>query len=108
VAYIAENSVRRVADGWTWLFDPAAFRQLRPASLFGQLVEVTCPLALVRGEESRILDRETAEQMCDQFGGTCVLIDIPQAHHHVMIDQPLALVSVIRTLLAGWSLSPAG
>ena len=29
-------------------------------------------------------------------------IAIPDSHHHVMIDQPLALVSALRILLATW------
>jgi hypothetical protein len=29
-------------------------------------------------------------------------IEIPEAHHHIMIDQPLALVAALRSLLAVW------
>jgi hypothetical protein len=29
-------------------------------------------------------------------------VEIPQAHHHVLIDQPLALVSAMRAILAAW------
>jgi pimeloyl-ACP methyl ester carboxylesterase len=29
-------------------------------------------------------------------------IEIPDAEHHVMIDQPLAFVAALRGLLAGW------
>lgn len=31
---------------------------------------------------------------------------IPDADHHVMIDQPLAFVAALRGLLAGWRLEP--
>ena len=31
-----------------------------------------------------------------------VEVEIPDAEHHVMIDQPLALVAALRTLLATW------
>jgi pimeloyl-ACP methyl ester carboxylesterase len=27
-------------------------------------------------------------------------VEIPEAHHHIMIDQPLALVAALRALLA--------
>jgi hypothetical protein len=27
---------------------------------------------------------------------------IPDAHHHLIVDQPLAFVSALRTLLADW------
>jgi pimeloyl-ACP methyl ester carboxylesterase len=29
-------------------------------------------------------------------------VAIPDADHHVMVDQPLALVAAFRALLAGW------
>ena len=32
---------------------------------------------------------------------------IPEAEHHVMIDQPLAFVSALRALLAAWSATKA-
>jgi hypothetical protein len=30
------------------------------------------------------------------------VVEIPQCYHHMMLDQPLALVSAFRTLLADW------
>ena len=36
------------------------------------------------------------------LGGLMREIEIPDSHHHVMIDQPLALVAALRTLLATW------
>jgi hypothetical protein len=29
-------------------------------------------------------------------------IEIPDSHHHIMIDQPLPLVAALRALLADW------
>ena len=29
-------------------------------------------------------------------------VEIPEAEHHAMIDQPLAFVSALRALLAAW------
>jgi pimeloyl-ACP methyl ester carboxylesterase len=33
---------------------------------------------------------------------TAPVVIIPEAEHHVMIDQPLAFVTALRGLLAGW------
>ena len=33
-------------------------------------------------------------------------IVIPEAEHHVMIDQPLAFVAALRALLAAWPATP--
>jgi pimeloyl-ACP methyl ester carboxylesterase len=29
-------------------------------------------------------------------------IEIPEAEHHVLLDQPLALISALRALFAAW------
>ena len=29
-------------------------------------------------------------------------IAIPEAHHHIMVDQPLALISALRALVTDW------
>jgi pimeloyl-ACP methyl ester carboxylesterase len=34
------------------------------------------------------------------------VVDLPDAGHHPMLDQPLALVTGLRTLLAFWPESP--
>lgn len=105
VDYIAENSVRQTERGWTWLFDPNAFKHLTRTSLFDRLAEIRCPTALIRGECSRILDRETARIMSEEIAAEVVNVEIPAAHHHVMLDQPVALVSALRTVLATWQLT---
>ena len=30
------------------------------------------------------------------------IIAIPEAHHHIMVDQPLALISALRALVTDW------
>ena len=46
--------------------------------------------------------------MSDALGGRAPVVDIPLAGHHLMLDQPLSLVTAIRTVLAGWSRPAAG
>jgi hypothetical protein len=40
--------------------------------------------------------------MYEQLGRVAPVIEVPLAHHHVMLDQPL-LVTGLRTLLADWN-----
>jgi pimeloyl-ACP methyl ester carboxylesterase len=60
-----------------------------------------CPLAITRGERSVVMTRESAAFMRDAAPAGTPLIEIPDAYHHVMLDQPLAFVSTLRALLAG-------
>jgi hypothetical protein len=38
----------------------------------------------------------------DRLGRVAPVIEIPAAAHHIMLDQPIALVAAIRTLLSDW------
>jgi hypothetical protein len=53
------------------------------------------------GDKSRIIERRKAGEP-GFLDGHVPEIEIPDSHHHVMIDQPLALVAALRTLLATW------
>lgn len=40
-----------------------------------------------------------------ELGGVDIpIIAVPEARHHLMLDQPLAFVSALRGLLATWSI----
>jgi pimeloyl-ACP methyl ester carboxylesterase len=101
VEYIARRSIRETDDGWTWKFDPHLFDQTL-VSMREQLASVRCRLALFRGEYSTIVPEDTASYMYGLMGGNAPVISIPEAHHHLILDQPLAFVAALRTLLADW------
>ncbi|MFK4362417.1 alpha/beta hydrolase (plasmid) [Rhodococcus erythropolis] len=94
--HIAEHSVRQVDGGWAWKFDPAIFAHepLRP----GELSRLQCRVALLRPERG-LVDAAMGEMIVERLGGRARVIDIPAAEHHVMLDQPIALVTGLRVLL---------
>ncbi|MCL1594303.1 MAG: alpha/beta hydrolase [Actinomycetia bacterium] len=102
VDYIARTSIKETEDGWTWKFDPALFNGTLVA-LRDQLASVRCRVALFTGENSVVVPPDTAAYMYDLMGRVAPVIAIPEAHHHLMLDQPLAFVAALRTLLADWN-----
>jgi hypothetical protein len=40
--------------------------------------------------------------MSDLLGRNAPFVEIPQAHHHLLLDQPLAFIAAVRALLADW------
>jgi pimeloyl-ACP methyl ester carboxylesterase len=48
------------------------------------------------------MSRQMSEVMYDRLGRVAPLIEIPAAGHHVMLDQPIALIAALRTLLSDW------
>jgi pimeloyl-ACP methyl ester carboxylesterase len=101
VDWVAQHSIHETAEGWTWKFDPALFRGTIVA-LRDQLASVQCRVALFTGELSVVVPPDTAEYMYELMGRVAPVIPIPEAHHHVTLDQPLAFVAALRTLLADW------
>ncbi len=97
--HVARESLRRDSGGWTWKFDPQLWG---PRPLVAQLLpKLGCPAALFRCEKG-LVDRGMAAEMAALVGDGLPVVDLPDAGHHPMLDQPLALVTGIRTLLAFW------
>jgi pimeloyl-ACP methyl ester carboxylesterase len=96
--HVAATSIRRVDGGWTWKWDPAVFARTMPPE---PVTRVDCRAALFRAEHG-ILSTELSDVMYDRLGRVAPVIEIPAAAHHIMLDQPIALVAAIRTLLSDW------
>jgi len=100
-AHVAATSVRPAPDGngWTWKFDPHVFarEQFRAALL----TRLDCRVALFRAEHG-IMSVQMSEAMYDRLGRVAPVIEIPAAGHHIMLDQPVALIAALRTLLSDW------
>jgi pimeloyl-ACP methyl ester carboxylesterase len=104
--HVASTSIRAVEGGWSWKFDPAVFARSQGALTL--LRQLDCRVALFFAEHG-IVPPDTTELMYDKLGQRAPVIEIPAAGHHVMLDQPIALVTGIRTLLSDWEHSlPTG
>jgi pimeloyl-ACP methyl ester carboxylesterase len=103
---IARESLKQVTgqsgEGWTWRFDPFLWKNMRRSSSTPLISKARCPIALIRGERSRLIGAEDAAYMMSLLPEGAPHVAIPDADHHVMVDQPLALVAALRGLLAGW------
>jgi len=99
LAHIAETSLRETDGGWSWKFDPRIFT--RTAMGPGDLEVPGCRVALFRAEHG-LVPADMGEMIVDRLGRGVPLIEIPTAAHHVMIDQPIALVTGLRALLGDW------
>src|SRR5215469_2666983 len=104
--HVASTSIRAVEGGWSWKFDPAVFARSQGALTL--LRQLDCRVALFFAEHG-IVPPDTTELMYDKLGQRAPVIEIPAAGHHVMLDQPIALVTGLRTLLSDWEHSlPTG
>ena len=104
--YMAYHSLRRSGDEWTWKFDPEVFRQDNAGEGWQQigqrLVETPGRKAIVYGEQSLLFTPDSANYVRELGGTDIPIIAVPQAHHHLMLDQPLAFTTALRTVLEMW------
>jgi pimeloyl-ACP methyl ester carboxylesterase len=100
--YIAPRSLRAVEGGWTWCFDPRLWDRLSDHRTVEDLKAARTPLGLIWGQNSRLMASAVTDYIRANAPKGTPIVVLPEAHHHLMLDQPLALVSALRALLAGW------
>jgi pimeloyl-ACP methyl ester carboxylesterase len=109
IDHVARRSLRAVDGGWQWKFDRGIFEQfgagMRSIAL-PYLDDVICRLALLRSEHG-LVTADIRASMYERLGRVTPIVEIPEAGHHAMLDQPLLLLTAIRTLLADWDHSVA-
>lgn len=102
VDWVARHSLREAEDGFTWKFDPAIWRNFSIGDMAARLRATRCRIAVFRGEHSILMPPGIGQYMFSLLGRSAPVVEIPQAQHHVMLDQPLAFVAAVRALLADW------
>ena len=98
--HVARESLREGPGGYTWKFDPRIFER-RAVPRGDMLRRIRRRVALFRAEHG-LVSRDIGAYMYDQLGRLAPVIEVPLAWHHIMLDQPIALVTGLRALLADW------
>ncbi len=104
---IARRSVREAVDehgapGWSLCFDPHFWERFERIDPVPIVAAAHAPMALIRGANSKLFKADDADYLLSFLPPGAPHVVIPEAEHHVMIDQPLAFVAAIRTLLETW------
>ncbi len=103
VDYVARRSLKPVDGGWTWKFDPSIWQRFETGDTAARLRAIHCRTAIFRGDLSRLMPKEVSDYMFHLLGRSVPVVDVPEARHHVMLDQPLAFVAALRAVLADWN-----
>ena len=104
VDHIARGSIKPVEGGFTWTFDPDLWAKLSYERRDPEhaAANLKCPLAFVRGAQSRLMQADTWDYMRGVFTAS-PFVSVPGAQHHLILDQPLAVVGVLDALIEGWA-----
>ncbi len=112
VAHIARHSLHEVDGGVTWKFDPGVFIRREGANRLSEygplLARAACRLAIVNGADSSIVSQDMRDYMAELLAGSPAavagvpFIEVPEAQHHVLLDQPIAVVTALRAVFGTW------
>lgn len=103
--YIARHSLEQVAEGWRWKFDPHVYSSHEEGhndwwvSHSRDFTELEFPKAIIYGRNSAFASDATVRAICDRSPTPIPSTGIPQAHHHIMVDQPIALATSIEAMV---------
>lgn len=97
---IARRGLKPVAGpdgrpGWVWRFDPFLFRHFDFGRPYRDLRAARCPLTLVRGARSRLVTPELMALAVSLAPPGTGVLEVPDADHHVMVDQPQAFAELL-------------
>jgi pimeloyl-ACP methyl ester carboxylesterase len=98
LARVARHSFKQNAEGtWTHKLDRRTFiREMIQG--FNDLPNILCPALIVKVTESPVLARSVADQMAAAIPHARV-VEIADSYHHVILDNPNALVATLRDFL---------
>lgn len=103
IDFIGRNSLVQRDDGrWHWCFDPDA--DISRGSLFAEdsgpvIAAARCPIDFIIGDRSSLMPPDVVEATRQAMPAGSRMVMMPDAGHHLMVDQPLAFVATVRALL---------
>ncbi|MEL7489341.1 MAG: alpha/beta hydrolase [Pseudomonadota bacterium] len=110
--YIAREGLTKAPKeggaGWTWKFDPAQGANFDIHFDRDLFLAARCPLAFLYGEASAFVGGDGFDHLRRQTSGRAPFVMMPAAHHHLMMDQPIAFVTTLRMLLNCWPVRVGG
>lgn len=99
---IARGAIVEVEPGrWSWCFDPNGFGNTVRLTSATKARSANCPVAIIYGERSKLMDPEALAHLAEILPEDTPFVALPDCGHHVMVDQPLALVAAMRALMIG-------
>lgn len=99
--YVGRLSLKPESEGWVWKFDDriTATLDYTEISEAEMLRKITCPTAFIYGEHSVVTPKDIAEKTVSYMNQGRPALSVADAHHHVLLDNPLALRELLKTLI---------
>jgi pimeloyl-ACP methyl ester carboxylesterase len=103
VNMIAHHAFKQVeADGqrgWTLAFDPDLWSHYRREDSFENIQAARCPLVAIWADMTASMPDSRVPRTRAAMPAGSICFEIPDSSHHIMVDQPLALIGALRGVL---------
>jgi pimeloyl-ACP methyl ester carboxylesterase len=96
----APHALREQDGKYLVTYDREVLRHFDAYDLRSLLKDVVCPALVIRGEESAVMSRQAAEEMCGAMPGG-KFAEVPKAAHPVPADNPHAFAELVLGFLTG-------
>ena len=100
--YLAEHSLKKTPKGFKFKLDGAVFAKMALTEEFPAAADMVrdmrIPVGFIYGEKSRFFPPAIAEGLALILDSTLIRA-VPDAHHHVFLDQPLSFIEALKELL---------
>lgn len=98
--HVARHSIRQYKEGWSWKFDDGIyFRFRRTERPPFDIQRIASPMAYIHGGKSSLVPERVVPDIQAMLKSKGPVICIPEAHHHIMLDEPEELTRVLESLL---------
>lgn len=107
IDWIARTSLTKVkaddgTEGWSWSSDPKFWKIFEGGSTEANMAARKYPIAMIGAARSRFTTENVGKHWLPQLQPNPPIFAIPNARHHIMADEPLALVAALRAMFNTW------
>jgi pimeloyl-ACP methyl ester carboxylesterase len=103
IDYLAGHSLKKTSEGFKFKLDVAVFAKMALTEEFPAAADMVrdmrIPVGFIYGEKSRFFPSAVAGELALILDSTLVRA-VPDAYHHVFLDQPLSFIEALKDLLS--------
>ncbi|MBV1882498.1 MAG: alpha/beta hydrolase [Pseudomonadales bacterium] len=99
VRFIAQHSLGKVEGGYSWKFDTDFVIKKEPDELQLDIANLKLKTTVIHGEKSMLFFPAFLDYMKESYPDDVPFISLPNAAHHLFLDQPQAFIELLKEVL---------
>lgn len=107
VDHVGHHSIKQFPEGWSWKFDNGIYFNLKHTGKRPpfDLEKIHCKFAYIYGDKSALVPQHVIPELKELLKNKGPVFGIKDAHHHIMLDEPLALIQCLKEILQAMNMA---